>query len=59
VLTVALEDQDVPLESPTNGDMEPEYTFEGFVVEFSTKVVLIPAGPPGGQPPESGSGRHG
>jgi hypothetical protein len=36
------EDQDPLAEDAASNTQEPEYTFEGFTVEFSEKIVLTP-----------------
>jgi hypothetical protein len=59
VLTLAIEDQDAAPETPGSADDEPQYTFEGFVVEFSTKVMLVAPAPPRDQRAGSRSAAHG
>jgi hypothetical protein len=36
------EEQDSSEEGAASDNQEPEYTFEGFTVEFSEKIVLTP-----------------
>lgn len=36
------EEQDPPEEGGSSDNREPEYTFEGFTVEFSEKIMLTP-----------------
>ena len=39
------DDQTTPDDSASADKPEPEYTFEGFTIDFSEKVMLTPAGP--------------
>ena len=43
------DDPPSPPEQDTSDESEPEYTFEGFNVAFSEKIVLLPSEPRPGQ----------
>jgi hypothetical protein len=57
--TAPADTAEVSEEVETEDSGEPRYKFDGFTVEFSEKVALIPVAPPGAGADPAAGVRHG